>query len=271
MGPVRAMLPGTFVTGGRSWIDALRSEVLLGGGCHHGDAAVRVPREVFQARSDQTHCSARVCQWARRRNWQRATTAVRELGSPPGTPSRSAAWAEANPGYWREYAHASRVHREQSHYVATPACGAGRKDGRVKGGFSGASCAFRVLPDGTDGFWRRFQERTDGGVWRFAADRGVKAQSIVAVVGPLHHSGGVPHGLRGKLFRCNALPHRTARRAPPQPSSGRYPKRTSTNLESSRPVRHTGESLVLGKQAFDTQNSLGKTPAVSSANSFRNR
>src|SRR5215831_13624638 len=79
----------------------------------------------------------------------------------------------------------------------------------------------------------------------------------------------MPRGLRGKLFRCNALPHRV------QPaaliSSAIFSSvctRNSTNLESSRVVWHIrGVSLVLGTQERQvyprgSQDSRGRPPSL---------
>src|SRR5215471_9207607 len=79
----------------------------------------------------------------------------------------------------------------------------------------------------------------------------------------------MPRGLRGKLFRCNALPHRTqpaARISSAIFSSVRT--RNSTNLESSRVVWHIrGVSLVLGTQERQvyprgSQDSRGRPPSL---------
>src|SRR6516164_9445069 len=79
----------------------------------------------------------------------------------------------------------------------------------------------------------------------------------------------MPRGLRGKLFRCNALPHRVqpaARISSAIFSSVRT--RNSTNLESSRVVWHIrGVSLVLGTQERQvyprgSQDSRGRPPSL---------
>src|SRR5215472_8078747 len=79
----------------------------------------------------------------------------------------------------------------------------------------------------------------------------------------------MPRGLRGKLFRCNALPHRAqpaARISSAIFSSVRT--RNSTNLESSRVVWHIrGVSLVLGTQERQvyprgSQDSRGRPPSL---------
>src|SRR5215471_699922 len=81
----------------------------------------------------------------------------------------------------------------------------------------------------------------------------------------------MPRGLRGKLFRCSALPHcrqRSARISSAILSSVRT--RNSTNLESSSVVWHIGGvSLVLEKQerqptlprVSDEQDSRGRPPS----------
>src|SRR5215472_6187049 len=79
----------------------------------------------------------------------------------------------------------------------------------------------------------------------------------------------MPRGLRGKLFRCNALPHRVqpAARIPSAIFSS-VRTRNSTNLESSRVVWHIrGVSLVLGTQERQvyprgSQDSRGRPPSL---------
>lgn len=174
-----------------------------GGGCHHGDAAVRVLRGGVPG---AVGSSARVCQWARRRNWRRA-----KRQSDPEY--RETKLARSGRGLKSRGTGAStRVHREY-----TESNRMRRNAGVQRGLQMDASKADSPKPPvssgltGTDGFWRRFQERTDGGVWRFAADRAVKAQSIVEVVGPLRWRALAR--LHGKLFKCSALPYRTHRTA----------------------------------------------------------
>src|SRR5215831_10454804 len=72
----------------------------------------------------------------------------------------------------------------------------------------------------------------------------------------------MPRGLRGKLFRCNALPHRTQPAA--RISSAIFSSlrtRNSTNLESRRLVWHiAGVSLVLEKQERQSPSGIARFP-----------